>query len=375
MSARLCYRQDGRPRVGVVSLVTSMRRVHLQRTELPESSRLPMYRRTLSLHRSLMLLLPFALSCSSHDGADNVSNGSIAGVSGARVPNEMGRIPVLMYHLINGHESSWGRERGNFRRDLELLYERGYRPVNMVDVLDKNLALPVGLSPVVITFDDASPSQFRYIERDGKLEIDSTSAVGIWVDFAKTHPGWGNKAVWCMLPAASAGHAFFGDKNIEGQKTAWRFLKVRQLADMGFELCGHTLWHAQLSKYSDEVVQEQIARGVMAIDSAVPGYNVRTFALPLGIWPQNRALAKTGAWTDPHTGRTVRYDFDAIFEVSGYPVPSPFSPTFNPLSVQRVKMTGNALVNVLDRLDRSHDRYVSDGNPTTVAQRSIARTQ
>jgi hypothetical protein len=56
-------------------------------------------------------------------------------------------------------------------------------------------------------------------------------------------------------------------------------------------------------------------------------------------------------------------------------VPSPFSPTFNPLSVQRVKMTGNALVNVLDRLDRSHDRYVSDGNPTTVAQRSIARTQ
>jgi hypothetical protein len=245
----------------------------------------------------------------------------------------------------------------------------------MVDVLDKKLALPVGLSPVVITFDDASPSQFRYVEHDGKLEIDSTSAVGIWLDFAKTHPGWDNKAVWCMLPAASAGHAFFGDKNIEGQKTAWRFLKVRQLADMGFELCGHTLWHAQLSKYSDEVVQEQIARGVMAIDSAVPGYKVRSFALPLGIWPQNHALAKSGAWTDPKTGRTVRYDFDAIFEVSGYPVPSPFSPNFNPLSVQRVKMTANALVNVLDRLDRSNDRYVSDGNPTTVAQRSIARTQ
>jgi peptidoglycan/xylan/chitin deacetylase (PgdA/CDA1 family) len=326
----------------------------------------------------LSVLLPLVVACSSHErGTDTVvANGSVSdSASAARLPNEMGRIPVLMYHLIGDHESSWGRERGNFRRDLEQLYSRGYRPVNMVDVLDKTIALPEGLSPVVFTFDDAPPSQFRYVERDGKLEIDSTSAVGIWLDFAKTHPGWGNKAVFCMLPAASAGHAFFGERNIDGQKTAWRFLKVKQLAEMGFELCDHTLWHAQLNKYSDEVVQEQIARGMMAIDSAVPGYKVRSFALPLGIWPKNRALAKSGSWTDPKTGRTVRYDFDAIFEVSGYPVPSPYGSSFNPLSVQRVKMTGNALTNVLDRLDRTGDRYVSDGNPATVAQKHVVRAQ
>lgn len=289
--------------------------------------------------------------------------------SGARVPNEMGRIPVLMYHLIGDHESPWGRERGNFRRDLELLYQRGYRPVNMVDVLDRKIDLPAGLSPVVFTFDDASPSQFRYIERDGQLIIDSTSAVGIWLDFAKSHPGWGNKAVFCMLPAASAGHAFFGNGNIEGQKTAWRFKKVQQLAAMGFELCDHTLWHAQLNKYSDEVVQEQIARGLMAIDSAVPGYKVRSFALPLGAWPKNHALAKSGSWTDPKTGKTVTYNFDAIFEVWGSPVPSPYSPTFNPLSIQRLKVSGNALPNALDQLDRTGERYVSDGNASVVARR------
>ena len=292
-----------------------------------------------------------------------------AAPSGARVPNEMGKVPVLMYHLVGDHESSWGRERENFRRDLALLYERGYRPVNMVDVLDRKIDLPAGLSPVVFTFDDASPSQFRYIERDGKLVIDSSSAIGIWLDFAKSHPGWGNKAVFCMLPAASAGHAFFGDRNIEGQKTAWRFKKVQQLAAMGFELCDHTLWHAQLNKYSDAVVQEQIARGLMAIDSAVPGYKVRSFALPLGIWPKNRALAKSGSWTDPKTGKTVRYDFDAIFEVWGSPVPGPYSPAFNPLSIQRVKVTGNSLVNVLDRLDRTGERYISDGNAAVVARR------
>ena len=347
-----------------------------------------MHRRMLSPHHALIFLLPFAVSCSSHEKStkSTIANGSLAPVTnGARasdstfrsrvhVPNEMGRVPVLMYHLFGDHESTWGRERGNFRRDLELLYERGYRPVNMVDILDKKIDLAAGLSPVVITFDDASPSQFRYIERDGKLLIDSTSAVGIWLDFAKTHPGWGNKAVFCMLPAASAGHAFFGDGKYDGQKKEWRLLKVKQLAEMGFELCDHTLWHAQLDKYSDAVVQEQIARGALAIDSAVPGYRIRSFALPLGVWPKNRALAKSGSWTDPKTGRTVTYDFDAIFEVWGQPVPSPYNPVFNPLSIQRIRVTGNALTNVLDRLDRTSDRYVSDGNPSIVAQKQLVAT-
>src|SRR5215208_917616 len=43
-------------------------------------------------------------------------------------PNELGRIPVLEYHLIGDKEARWERERGQFRKDLELLYARGYRP-------------------------------------------------------------------------------------------------------------------------------------------------------------------------------------------------------------------------------------------------------
>jgi hypothetical protein len=134
---------------------------------------------------------------------------------------------------------------------------------------------------------------------------------------------------------------------------------VKQLADLGFELCDHTLWHARLDKYDDAMVQEQIARGVMAIDSAVPGYRVRSFALPLGIWPKNRALAKSGAWTDPRTGRTVRYDFDIIFEVSGSPIPSPYSPTFDALSVQRIRASGKFIEIALDRLEAKQERYVA----------------
>jgi hypothetical protein len=95
---------------------------------------------------------------------------------------------------------------------------------------------------------------------------------------------------------------------------------------------------------------------------------VRSFALPLGMWPKNRALAKAGAWTDPKTGRTVRYDFDAIFEVFGHAVPSPYDPQFNPLSLQRIRVTRHSLEQELDHLERLGERYVSDGNPATVAR-------
>jgi hypothetical protein len=38
----------------------------------------------------------------------------------------------------------------------------------MTDVLDKKIqTLPRGTSPVVLVFDDASASQFRYLERGG----------------------------------------------------------------------------------------------------------------------------------------------------------------------------------------------------------------
>lgn len=285
-----------------------------------------------------------------------------------RPPNELGRIMVLEYHLI-GEEGRWSRDPERFRNDLQLLYERGYRPVSVSELIDGEIDLPAGLSPVVFTFDDASPSQFRYLEEpDGTLRIDPSSAVGIWLDFARERPDWRNRAVFCMLPAAEAGRAFFGDKGIEGQKTAWRFQKVRFLAEQGFELCNHTLWHANLGKYDDAFVQEQIARGVLAIDSVVPGYRVRTFALPLGVWPKNRELAFRGSWTDPKTGREVRYDFDAVLEVSGGPTRGPHDPAFTrPARLNRVQVYGDELERTLDRMDRDGTRYVSDGDPRTVA--------
>ena len=316
-------------------------------------------------------------------GGESVSNtsGSSAATGPAsmqsnsnRVPNEMGRIMVLEYHLITDHNGDYARERGQFRKDLELLYSRGYRPVNMSDVLDKKLDLPRGQSPVVFVFDDASPEQFRYIDNNGKLDIDPTSGIGIWLDFKKTHPDWNNKAVFCLLSGASAGHNFFGDRGIQGQKSNWRFRKVKWLADNGFELCDHTLWHAQLNKYPDAFVQEQIARNALAIDSAVPGYKIRSMALPQGLWPKNRALASKGSWTNPKSGKIVSYNWPVVFEVAGGPMRSPYDPAFDPGKTPRIQVIGNAIGAMIDKLEKSGNMYISDGNPSVVARPAAGTT-
>lgn len=292
--------------------------------------------------------------------------------AGPRQPNELGRIPILEWHQVVDKDGTYKVSRERFKAELAELHQRGYVPVSLADVLDKRIDIPAGKSPVLFTFDDASPSQFRYLERDGKLVVDPTSAVGILLDFIKAHPDWKPRGVFCMLPAAAAGHAFFGEKGIDGQKSAWRLPKVRFLHEQGFELCNHTLWHAKLNKYSDAVVQEQLARGVLAIDSAVPGYQVRGMALPYGLWPKNRALTLKGSWYDTKAKRTVSYAHEAVFEVAGGPARSPFDPQFNPRALPRVPLQGGTnlttTLNELDKVGGKWARFVSDGNPETIAK-------
>jgi hypothetical protein len=283
-------------------------------------------------------------------------------MAGKLPANHMGRIPVLEYHVIGGEKNAlYTRTVASFKADLEDVYKRGYRPITIAQMLDKNFAdVPDGMSPVIFVFDDASPEQFSYIQgADGKLTIDPNSGVGIWEDFMKTHPGWKNRGTFCLLNGAAAGHNFFGDNpKYHGQKKEWRFQKVKWLADQGFELCDHTVWHARLDKFSDAVVQEQIARNMMAIDSVVPGYKVRTFALPYGIWPKNRQLAWQGTWTDPKTGQAHPYKFDAVLEVSGGPTRSPYDPQFDPHSIKRIEAIADDIHKVLDGLDKTKTRFV-----------------
>ena len=100
-------------------------------------------------------------------------------VAQAPAANEAGRVMILEYHKIDYPEERWTRTPENFRRDLEGLYARGYRLQSLNALLEGRITVPAGTTPVVLTFDDSSPGQFRYVERNGTLEIDPKSGVGV----------------------------------------------------------------------------------------------------------------------------------------------------------------------------------------------------
>ncbi len=266
-------------------------------------------------------------------------------------PNELGQIMILEYHQIGEPEGRWTRTPANFRRDLERLRERGYRLAGLTEVVRGNLTLPRGTSPVVLTFDDSSPGQFRYLERNGRLEIDPDSAVGILEAFARAHPDFGLRATFYVLPGAAQPHRLFGQPEHEARK-------LNYLVGRGFEIGNHTLWHANLSRYPESNVKKQLAQAQQWIGQLVPGYRLQTLALPMGAYPKELSWAITDG---------VTYRHDAVLRVAGGAAPSPFSRRFDPYRLPRIQAIESELDSWLRRFERRHEeRFVSDGDPATV---------
>ena len=279
-------------------------------------------------------------------------------------PNELGRLLVLEYHRIGNTEGEWVRSEAHFRSDLQLLWDRGYRPVTMRDVANGNINLPAGTSPVVFVFDDSSLGQFYYLPSG---EIDPHTMVGMWEAFRARNPAWRGGGTWCILPGAEHPSNFWGERKsrevLREEREATIRKKVTFLVDNGHEICNHTMWHAQLSRYDDAFVQDQIGSGQDSISTYLPqNYQWTTFALPLGLWPKTRSLAWHGTYRN---GKT--YDYKVVLEVAGGPQVSPFDTGWNGHSVKRFIVAPNALERQLAAWERSPaDRYVSDGDPNTV---------
>jgi hypothetical protein len=272
---------------------------------------------------------------------------------------------VLEYHRIGDNEGEWVRSRANFQKDLQTLYQKGYRPVTMRQMAEGNFDIPAGTTPVVFTIDDSSRGQFYYLP-DGR--IDPNTMVGMWDAFQKRNPGWRNGAVWCILPGATHPSNFWGEKPSKEipreQREATIKKKMQYLVDNRHEICNHTMWHAQLVKYPDAFVQDQIGSGEDSIKAYLPAdYDIVTFAIPLGLWPKNRGLTARGSYRN---GKT--YENKVVLDVSGGPNVSPFDTRFKPLDVDRFIVAPGALERQLAAWDKDpSERFVSDGDPRTVS--------
>jgi hypothetical protein len=130
------------------------------------------------------------------------------------------------------------------------------------------------------------------------------------------------------------------------------------------EIGDHTMSHANLKRLDDAGAQREIAGNLAKIRKAVPGIEVTTMALPLGIHPVNQALAAKGS-----AGGTS-YDFKGVMLVGAGPAPSPFNAKFKPLAIPRL-LSGHdkneyfAATYWLNRMGAT--RYISDGDPEHVS--------
>jgi len=282
-------------------------------------------------------------------------------------PNALGRIPVLMYHAFTSDPDlldEWTRLSSDFRDDLQWLYDHDFYLISMRNLLDHQIDIPAGKHPVVLTFDDSSAGQFLFEEgENGELVPGPTSAVGIMEAFFAEHPDFGHTAHFAIVPndCFAYDHAF-NTKEFCGQKLTW-------LADHGYEIGNHTWWHANLAKVSYDTVVDQIGSTALFIDEHVSGdANMsRTLTLPFGARP------------DPGTGKAELLDegfvydgedivLDAIIDVSGGPMYSPFSTAWDAYAISRLNTDQDSLDYWFSAMKNGDIvLFTSDGDPDTVS--------
>ena len=293
--------------------------------------------------------------------SDRADGGPVTAEQARRLrADETGEVMVLEYHRVGGDPDfapEWTISGKAFRAELEYLRSHDYHPVNARDFLAGRMDVPAGKTPVVLTFDDSSDTQFTLVRRGGELVPDPGGAVGVLVDFHRRHPDWPLRATWFVLPEADAPNHLFGQEKYETRK-------LRFLVDAGMEIGSHTLYHANLGESTPDQVREQLATSVAEIRRHLPGYSVDTLGIPFGVYPEDDELLRRGRW------RNQSYRFHGAFEVSGGPSRPQFSRGFDPLHVPRIQTgrgPGQTLEAFRDAERHPERRYVSDGDPRVIS--------
>jgi len=251
---------------------------------------------------------------------------------------ETGRIMVLMYHIIAAEVTrpEWTRTPADFRDDIALLKSEGYYPINLRDLAHGRVDVPAGRSPVVLTFDDSTPGQYRLLS-DGSL--DPECAVGI-MQTAVAEGDWASRATFfTLLDTEASERVVFGQPEKKSEK-------LRNLVDWGYEVGSHTISHLRLNEITAEEARRQLALSKVMLEEMIGGgYEVESLAPPYGAYPESDSV-----FTGTYQG--VAYDYRAVVEVGDGPCPSPFSPDFRPSHIPRVKVNGTALRELVEYFKR-----------------------
>ncbi|WP_283135686.1 polysaccharide deacetylase family protein [Rhizohabitans arisaemae] len=270
--------------------------------------------------------------------------------------NELGQIPVLMYHRIVDRPTTVDDlTPQQFRAELELLAKENYVPITAAEYVTGRIGIPAGKHPVVLTFDDSSPSQ---VTLDGTGTPKAGTALAILLDVARRHPGF--------RPVGT----FYVTKDMFGLATPEEHAQVLNwLHGNGFDIGNHTRDHLNLRGRDKKAVFAEVMAGHKLITDLVKEAPPVTLALPYGNQPNQPEWARKGTVG----GQT--YNYGGVFLAGYTPAASPFAKDFNPLAIPRIRSGEKkgdckrfCSIAWLDWLKANPDkRFTSDGDATSVA--------
>lgn len=283
--------------------------------------------------------------------------------------NELGTVPIMMYHgIINKPSSETGNTGGNvdkdgynrtaeaFREDLEFYYKNNYRMVRLVDYVNGKIDVEYQKSPIVLTFDDGNDNNLKVngLDSNGNIIIDENCAVGILESFKKKYPDYKVTATFFV------NSTLFNQDEYNDKILKW-------LVDNGYDVGNHTENHLDIKKSTKEQVQKEIVTVYNQLEEIIPNKYVNIIALPFGS-PYSKEHDNF-KYVLNSTYENKTYETIAALRVGWEPEVSPFHKDFDKTFLKRVRAYDNNgkdfdIKMSFDMLENK--RYISDGNVNTI---------
>ena len=299
-------------------------------------------------------------SPAANDGAEFITYTDPGEGTGA---NELGRIPVLMYHAFVFNEANtdeWTLTFDQFRAQLDWLVANDFTMVGLNSVIDRDFDVPAGRKPVVLTFDDASGGQFRLRgASDGGLDLHPDTAVAILEEYKAKYPAFAGPAFFAVLPNWCFIHPDDSDPSSCEERLQW-------LVDNGYEVGNHTMDHQDLTDVTIDEFKHQIVGPTEWFAERISGPNnlADVLVLPFGAYPHQdnfRALLFDGFWL--HGEYFVP---TLVLEVWGGPTRSPFHLEWS-TAISRYNTEPSVFWGWAETIESGDvELFVSDGNAAIV---------
>ena len=278
--------------------------------------------------------------------------------------NELGEVPIMMYHsIINKNDSDtpyiggnvdkdgYSRTTESFRRDLEFYYQNNYRMIRLEDYVLGNIDVEYKKSPIILTFDDGYDNNIKVtgLDENGNIIIDPNSAVGILEEFKKKYPDFNVTAT------------FFITNNLFNQPE-YNEKILKWLVDNSYDIGNHTHSHNDLGSITSTDVEKVVSSVYKNLDNIIKDKYVHIVALPYGK-PYNKTHDNF-KYVLNGTYDNYSYNTIAALRVGWTSESSPFDKTFDKEYLKRCRAYDNNgkefdIQMVFNKLETT--RYISDG--------------